>query len=520
MASIYERLSTLGEEVSEDDDVLPSLAAPESDTKAPNIGVSGTSELFQSSLEKHGTHSKVGGGALLSSGLLSDESAGIGGASSSGGGLFDQIDEEEKAAQEEEERKRLEQKEKIRIEKELRKETRAAEEARILLQKEGKARLEAEKAKAIAEEQARKQQQLDLQRQQQEQLQQQHQMSYMNSGSVMGSMQDLSLNDDPLGSRPRAQLSVGVSNSGPVYSNVQNQYSNIQDSQSMQPVQNQYSNINLQMAQNAQNGSQYANVNIQNQYSHVQNENQFSNVHGSQTQQPSQQFQSPQPVQRQRTQEAGYGAASYVYSTTGNVQQVYQQHNGNGPEPANGTLPQNNIAPAHQPQPQPRQPQQQAQSNTMSSPENLGSSYAMRSQLRQQTGMQPMPNHNAHMPGMKPMPYANGAFNGNGAGSNVQPYVPVYNPANFKPEFGPIAVSDPILVQSPGVFAGPPHWTYSVVVRDVKKIPGQQEFAAVVSNVRRRFRHFVALEERLRADCLGAILPPRYVFFYGFTKNP
>lgn len=99
-------------------------------------------------------------------------------------------------------------------------------------------------------------------------------------------------------------------------------------------------------------------------------------------------------------------------------------------------------------------------------------------------------------------------MNGNHA-SNVQPYVPIYNPANFEPQLGSITVTDPILVQSPGMFAGPPHWTYAVVVRDMKKIEGQQEFSAVVSNVRRRFRHFVALEERLRADCKGAVLPPR-----------
>ena len=62
------------------------------------------------------------------------------------------------------------------------------------------------------------------------------------------------------------------------------------------------------------------------------------------------------------------------------------------------------------------------------------------------------------------------------------------------------------------MFSGPPHWIYNVLVRDVKKIEGQDDFCQVVSNVRRRFRHFVALEDRLRLDSLGAILPPRYVF--------
>ena len=137
-------------------------------------------------------------------------------------------------------------------------------------------------------------------------------------------------------------------------------------------------------------------------------------------------------------------------------------------------------------------------------------SYAMRSQ-NARSNIPPMPNQAANMPGAQS--YGNVGMNVgmNGAGSNVQPYVPLYNQTRFQPSFGPIAVTDPILVQSPGVFAGPPHWTYAVVVRDVKKIEGQNEFAAVVSNVRRRFRHFVALEERTRADRPGAILPPRYV---------
>jgi hypothetical protein len=110
-----------------------------------------------------------------------------------------------------------------------------------------------------------------------------------------------------------------------------------------------------------------------------------------------------------------------------------------------------------------------------------------------------------------PMPNPQ-SFNGNVNTNNIHPpFVSQYDPAKFRPSFGPISVTDPILVQSPGVFAGPPHWTYAVVVRDVKKVEGQNQFSAVVSNVRRRFRHFVALEERLRAECRGAILPPRYV---------
>lgn len=72
-------------------------------------------------------------------------------------------------------------------------------------------------------------------------------------------------------------------------------------------------------------------------------------------------------------------------------------------------------------------------------------------------------------------------------------------------------VTDPILVQAPGVFAGPPHWTYYINVRGVKPVAEAEGevFAAVQNSVRRRFRHFVALEDRLRTQCAGAILPPR-----------
>jgi len=93
----------------------------------------------------------------------------------------------------------------------------------------------------------------------------------------------------------------------------------------------------------------------------------------------------------------------------------------------------------------------------------------------------------------------------------VEDLPPLYDPAKFKPSQGLITVSDPILVQAPGVFAGPPHWTYYINVRGMKKVAevNGEEFSAVQNSVRRRFRHFVALEDRLRNVCPGAILPPR-----------
>lgn len=83
-----------------------------------------------------------------------------------------------------------------------------------------------------------------------------------------------------------------------------------------------------------------------------------------------------------------------------------------------------------------------------------------------------------------------------------------YDLSSFTPFYGKITVTDPILVQSPGVFSGPPHWTYNINVPSATKVDGQDDFAPITS-VRRRFRHFVALEERIRVDCPGTILPPR-----------
>ena len=78
-------------------------------------------------------------------------------------------------------------------------------------------------------------------------------------------------------------------------------------------------------------------------------------------------------------------------------------------------------------------------------------------------------------------------------------------PPPFDPVFGRIIVNDPMLIQSTGLFGGPPHWTYLVTVH----AKGGSHQLQPVSAVRRRFRHFVALEDRLRSGVPGAILPPR-----------
>ena len=82
---------------------------------------------------------------------------------------------------------------------------------------------------------------------------------------------------------------------------------------------------------------------------------------------------------------------------------------------------------------------------------------------------------------------------------NIQPQAPV--PTNF----GTIVVGEPLLLQGGGkgvMFGGAPYWSYQITTQ----LPQAHTWI-----VRRRFRHVVALEDRLREDCPGAILPPRYV---------
>lgn len=108
---------------------------------------------------------------------------------------------------------------------------------------------------------------------------------------------------------------------------------------------------------------------------------------------------------------------------------------------------------------------------------------------------------------------------------SITNYIP---PPTFEPQYGRVSVTDPMLIQGTGLFAGPPHWTYLVTVysknsaitrlqQQQQSQPNdaqfqqqqQQQQEQPVSAVRRRFRHFVALEDRLRQSVPGAILPPR-----------
>jgi hypothetical protein len=69
-----------------------------------------------------------------------------------------------------------------------------------------------------------------------------------------------------------------------------------------------------------------------------------------------------------------------------------------------------------------------------------------------------------------------------------------------------ITITHPLLIQGTASLFGfkqAPHWSYQLNTRLSE---------GTLWLVRRRFRHVVALEDRLRQECPGAILPPRYVY--------
>ena len=110
--------------------------------------------------------------------------------------------------------------------------------------------------------------------------------------------------------------------------------------------------------------------------------------------------------------------------------------------------------------------------------------------MQPQPNMQPMQNPQAIMQPTRPMAVAPGFYTR-------------------------ILVTEPLLLQSsPGGLFGigqPPHWSYQITTElnpNVQQQSGQGGHQGVWM-VRRRFRHVVALEDRLRDDCPGAILPPR-----------
>jgi hypothetical protein len=75
-------------------------------------------------------------------------------------------------------------------------------------------------------------------------------------------------------------------------------------------------------------------------------------------------------------------------------------------------------------------------------------------------------------------------------------------PADVAPLYTDIRVTEPMLIQTQSfLISSPPYWSYQIT----SQLANNQG----AWHVRRRFRHVVALEDRLRAACPGSILPPR-----------
>lgn len=86
------------------------------------------------------------------------------------------------------------------------------------------------------------------------------------------------------------------------------------------------------------------------------------------------------------------------------------------------------------------------------------------------------------------------------------PIMSITRPPPVEPIYGQVTVSDPLLIQPYSysfLTIQQPYWTYQVQTN------GKDGGCWLV---RRRFRHVVTLEEKLRDECKGAILPPRSVY--------
>jgi hypothetical protein len=80
--------------------------------------------------------------------------------------------------------------------------------------------------------------------------------------------------------------------------------------------------------------------------------------------------------------------------------------------------------------------------------------------------------------------------------------ITLVKPQDVAPLYTDIRVTEPMLIQSQSfLISSPPYWSYHITAL----LAGNQG----TWYTRRRFRHVVALEDRLRQMCPGSILPPR-----------
>jgi len=519
------------------DDILP-LAVHDETCGDGSIDPTVSSSPKESNSSSGKVDNGLFGGSNLSlegSGLLNLETA---------GGLFDAIEEEEHISREEAERKAYELKERKRLSAELQQEKQLADKAGLILQEEARVNSNSNSNGRL--------------------VAQNHEGENcgLQNFTVMGGMQEMNLNDDGA----HHHTNGGFQHGAPVYSNVINNVAPKMQSQSqIMQSQSQYSNMNSQN----HSADQLSSPPPQQQQQQQQQPSQ-GHMQRQQTQEAdfyggsSYYYSTTGNVQQVYQQPKENNMASHADQSNGrSVQQIGNHHQiPRSPAPTvppSPSTPNSSYAlrsqmrqptggagsniPAAMPngslgnhnqisngvQSQPMQYNYQGAQNGQNGPGmnmNHNNSAMMQSTTHVRNGFATNANAN-HPSSMMQSNMQSGSImggpnfhssmiqsNGNGIHAEAPPAPPqaptfMYNPGNFEPLFGPVSVTDPILVQSPGILAGPPHWTYAVIIRDMKKIEGQEQFSAVVSSVRRRFRHFVALEERTRRDCRGAILPPR-----------
>ena len=370
-----------------------------------------------------------------------------------GGGLFDDIDREE----EEKERLRLAQEaEKKRLEEErlAQEQAAAAEAARLKQQQEAEA--EAERLRQIEEEQKRQQQLQQQQQQMTMQQQQQQQQPYGMPTNGMHSSNIMSMSTpSPMGGY-NAQQQPQPTNDGMMQT--------IPLASSAMTATTSYA------------GTQSSYVERQKQLnSQMQGMTLSSSYHPGMT---------TGPTNRAATATAASVASLKPAPTTPQPQDAvggfYRNHN-----------------------PPPAAPQPQNAYSTSSS-----YMYTNKGGSVQQHSFAP-----SSMPKAAPSLTA-GMHNLNNTNNNSQPpgpgqpanvpmtpqqLPPVTAPPPFQPLYGAITVSEPLLVQPPSLFnMVPPHWTYQVQAN----LPQGGCYL-----VRRRFRHVAALQDRLRQECAGSILP-------------
>eukprot|EP00538_Stauroneis_constricta_P000476 CAMPEP_0119554596 /NCGR_PEP_ID=MMETSP1352-20130426/7042_1 /TAXON_ID=265584 /ORGANISM="Stauroneis constricta, Strain CCMP1120" /LENGTH=901 /DNA_ID=CAMNT_0007601211 /DNA_START=249 /DNA_END=2954 /DNA_ORIENTATION=+ len=397
---------------------------------------------------------------LAQSGLLGDlmgsDLDGSAGAAAGGGGLFDAVDEEEAQKQKaEEERKQREEAERLRIQKEQEAAAAAAAAAKA-------------EAERVRQEQERQQQeQLQLQAQQRQQQQQQAMM-----------MQQQQQQQQQFQQNPMAMSMPGT----------------MMDQQFMPHQQQQFApSQQNQMAQSMMTNPSLATLNQSMQTMTLQ-----------QQQQQQQRQAQMQPHMQQSANPAGFyrthtaqPVPSQIPTTVGTA------NNGYNPQATNPT----NVASPN------------AQQHLSTPIGNNGSNYmygAQQQQQQQHVQGQFHPNMAAsnalapaatttagmHNPSQVPASqFPQGPSLGMGGMPQPRKIV-ITQPPDVNPKYTRIVVSEPMLIQdSSFLISRPPYWSYQIT-------------STLANNggtwlVRRRFRHIVALEDRLRQDCPGSILPPR-----------